>query len=106
MRDPIPCPFRDPRYDDYSLRAIRSSVAERLDRGDVFSDKQARIWDDISRLFAAISTGDESLGLPAYNGGLFEADRMSLIRRSRVSDRVLAEVIDALSRRMEGETKV
>lgn len=99
-------PVRDPRYDDYSLRSIRASVAERLDRGDVFSDKQARLWDDISRLFAAVSTGDESLGLPAYNGGLFEANRMSLIRRSRMPDRIMAEVIDALSRRLEGASKI
>lgn len=99
-------PVRDRRYDDYSLRAVRASVAERMDRGDIFSDKQARIWDDLSRLFAAISTGDESLGLPAYNGGLFEAERTSLIRRSRIPDRTMAEVIDALSRRPEGDARV
>ncbi len=92
-------PTRDKRYDDYSLTKLRQTVGQRIDAGDTVSTRMTRIWDDLSTLFGAISQGDSSLGLPAYNGGLFEADKTSLVRRARVSDALLAPIIDQLSRR-------
>src|SRR5205085_2168945 len=42
--------------------------------------------------------GDSSLGLPAYNGGLFEDERTPLLGRVRVPGARLAVAIDELSR--------
>jgi len=92
-------PTRDKRYDDYSLTKLRKTIGQRIDANDTVSTRMTRIWDDLSTLFGAISQGDSSLGLPAYNGGLFEADKTSLVRRARVSDALLAPIIDQLSRR-------
>ena len=90
--------MRDPRYADYGLREkVRLDVGARKDRADVFSDTASRYWGAISDLFRAIDHGDGSIGLPPYNGGLFDADRTPLLNRVRISDAVMARVIDALS---------
>ena len=91
-------PVRDDRYDDYGLREkVRGDVGRRADRRDVFSKTAARYWSAIDDLCRSIDKGDPSISLPPYNGGLFEHDRTSLLNRIRLSDAVMADVIDALS---------
>ena len=51
----------------------------------------------ISDLCHAIDRGDTSIGLPPYNGGLFDAERTPLLDAVRIPDAVMARVIDALS---------
>ena len=48
-------------------------------------------------LCRAIDQGDVAIGLPPYNGGLFDRERAPLLDRIRLGDRVMADVIDALS---------
>lgn len=91
-------PVHDRRYDDYSLRAIRNDIAARMDRKDVFSARSSNLWQHLRNLFGAIAQGDASLGLPAYNGGLFDDAREPLLARLELADADLAPVIDALSR--------
>ena len=91
-------PVKDTRYDDYGLRnRVRLDVKERKDRNDVFSDTAARYWGAMADLFIAIDQGDASIGLPPYNGGLFDQERHALLTRIRIPDDVMARVIDALS---------
>lgn len=91
-------PVRERRYDDYGLRdKVRGDVGRRMDRNDVFSDTAARYWSVIDDLCRAIDTGDRSIGLPPYNGGLFDPKRTPLLSKIRLGDAVMAIVIDALS---------
>lgn len=91
-------PIKDTRYDDYGLRnKVRLDIKERKDRDDVFSDTAARYWGAMADLFLAIDQGDASIGLPPYNGGLFDQDRHAILTNIRISDEVMARVIDALS---------
>lgn len=91
-------PVNDRRYDDYGLRdRVRLDVGDRKDRGDTFSTTAARYWSVLDDLCRAIDEGDTSIGLPPYNGGLFEPERTPLLRQIRLSDSVMAEVIDKLS---------
>jgi hypothetical protein len=91
-------PVRDSRYSDYGLREkVRGDVGRRKDRNDTFSSTAARYWSVIDDLGRAIDKGDSSIGLPPYNGGLFEYDRTPLLPRIRLNDAVMADVIDALS---------
>ena len=91
-------PVRDSRYDDYALRSkVRGDVRQRKDQGDVFSTTAARYWSAIDDLCRAIDQGDSSIGLPPYNGGLFERDTVPLLSRVRLGDATMADVIDALS---------
>ena len=91
-------PVRDTRYDDYGVRdKVRGDVGRRKDKGDVFSRMASRYWSAFDDLCRAIDTGDTSIGLPPYNGGLFDRQRTSLLRSVRLGDAVMADVIDALS---------
>ena len=91
-------PVRDERYDDYGLREkVRGDVGSRKDRNDAFSATAARYWSAIDDLCRAIDEGDVTIGLPPYNGGLFDRERTPLLTNIRLGDQVMADVIDALS---------
>lgn len=91
-------PVKDERYDDYGLRErVRLDIGKRKDDNDIFSDTAARYWGAMSDLFLAIDQGDASIGLPPYNGGLFDQERNAILTNIRIPDSVMASVIDALS---------
>lgn len=91
-------PVRDDRYDDYGLRdKVRGDIGRRKDRNDVFSATAARYWSTIDDLCRAIDQGDGAIGLPPYNGGLFDRVRTPLLADIRLGDQLMADVIDALS---------
>lgn len=91
-------PVRDTRYDDYALRdKVRGDVGRRKDQNDVFSEKASRYWNAIDDLCLAIDQGDSSIGLPPYNGGLFDRESTPLLEEIRIGDQVVADVVDALS---------
>ncbi|MBR0554998.1 hypothetical protein J5J10_04825 [Ciceribacter sp. L1K23] len=91
-------PIRDPRYDDYGLREkVRLDVGRRKDANDTFSHTAARYWSILDDLCRMIDKGDKSIGLPPYNGGLFDADRTPLLATVRLGDALMASVMDTLS---------
>ncbi|MDE2957126.1 MAG: Eco57I restriction-modification methylase domain-containing protein [Bacteroidota bacterium] len=91
-------PVHDPRYDDYALRdRVRVDVGRRKDIDDVFSSTQALYWCQFSELCGALFSGDASIGLPPYNGGLFAMERTPLLNAIRIADDVFADVVDKLS---------
>ncbi len=91
-------PVRDVRYDDYALRdKVRGDVGRRKDQNDTFSVTAARYWSAIDDLCRAIDGGDSSIGLPPYNGGLFDQECTPLLQNIRLGDEIMANVIDALS---------
>lgn len=99
-------PVNDERYDDYGLRdKVRMDVGNRTDNHDTFSTSAARYWNVLQDLSRAIDQGDNSIGLPPYNGGLFDESRTPLLQQVRLSDQVMAGVIDLLSFNREGDSK-
>ncbi|MEI6737602.1 MAG: restriction endonuclease, partial [Pseudomonadota bacterium] len=94
-------PVRDPRYHAYSVRRLRERVRDEVDAGKVFSTKLGHIWRELQEAFQLLDEGDDAVGMPAYNGGLFDRARAPLLERTRVPDAVMAPIIDALSRRTE-----
>ena len=94
-------PTRDERYAPYSVRALRERVRDGIDAGQKYSSRLDNIWRDLRGVFQLIDEGDDAVGVPAYNGGLFERARSLLLERSRIPDAVMAPIIDALSRRTE-----
>ncbi len=92
-------PVTDIRYDDYSLRWLRNDIAKRTDQGDVFSAHVSRAWQHLRGLFRAIDQGDDSIGLPPYNGGLFHEAPGDILARVELPDAELAPLIDGLSRK-------
>jgi hypothetical protein len=95
-------PVRDSRFDDYALRHARLDIGRRKDEGDVFSSVARTTWNRFADLSEMIDKGDPSVGLPPYNGGLFNSDRTPLLKSIALGDDVMADVIDALSFEQRG----
>ena len=55
-------------------------------------------WTDLGQLFDLIDRGHGRYGVPAYNGGLFNAERHPFLEAHALTDPVVARVIDQLSR--------
>lgn len=98
-------PVHDARYQDYSVRRIREAVRDKMEAGARWSSTVGRIWLNLRGAFGLIDQGDDGIGVPAYNGGLFKRTRAPLLERSTVPDKVMAPIIDALSRRTEEPLK-
>ena len=97
-------PVRDAAYDDYALRErVRLDVGARKDVDDAFSAVATNYWSAIDDLCRIIDAGDPSIGLPAYNGGLFEPGRAPLLTRIRLPDAKVADIVDVLSFRRAPE---
>ena len=94
-------PVNDGRYASYSLRhTVRDDVAEKKQTGAVFSEQADTYYSALLRLFGLIDGGDDSIGLPAYNGGLFSSRQEygnGILERARLSDNVIADVVYGLS---------
>ena len=90
-------PVKDTRFDDYALRVARLDVGRRKDAGDTFSHVAKGYWNRFADLAEMIDKGDPSVGLPPYNGGLFNAAQTPLLKAITLPDDVMAEAIDILS---------
>ncbi len=91
-------PVHDRRYDDYSFRKlIRNDVGRRKDEFDVFSNQTGIYWCCFQAICRIIADGDSSIGLPPYNGGLFDLSQTLLLNEITLHDAMMAQVVDALS---------
>ena len=87
-------PVNDTRYDDYGLRKrVRDDIAERMGKQDVFAAAATSYYDHLATLCRIIDRGEESIGLPPYNGGLFTEDAAPLLASVRLSDADMAPIM-------------
>ncbi|MBA3812847.1 MAG: restriction endonuclease, partial [Caulobacteraceae bacterium] len=84
-------------YADYSLTRIRREVADARAEGRPASPRAAIYWARLKGVFTAIAHGDDALGVPPYNGGLFEPGAAPILERVELPDAVVAEIVFALS---------
>ena len=97
-------PVRHEGYAGYSLHGLREEAARIADENRSLSPRARTWWPRLAALFEAVAQGDPSMGLPPYNGGLFEREGVDLLAGLALPDAVLAPMLDAMSR--EGEEGV
>lgn len=91
-------PVQDERYKKYALRfKVRVDIGKRMNLNDTFSDVQGNYWSAIEDLSLAIDANDSSIGLPPYNGGLFDREATPLLNGIRIPDSIISNVIDLMS---------
>ena len=88
-------------YAPYCLTQLRKEIEQQDNDGRQPLERSQAYWSRLETIFGAIAEGDDSLGIPPYNGGLFDPIESPLLARIRLPDTVLAEVILALSHRRE-----
>jgi len=95
-------PMTNPSYREQSLTALARWAAERLDKALPLSDATHATakYDALLALFHRVDRGDPSLGIPRYNGGLFNpaSPENRFLEEHKLSDRVVARAVDALMR--------
>lgn len=84
-------------YAPYCLTKIRLEIAERLKAGGSFPQSFVTFWPRLSSIFRAIAQGDDDLGIPPYNGGLFDPATAPILSRAQLPDSVIARVVFELS---------
>jgi hypothetical protein len=82
-------------YAPYCLTRIRQEVAAHA--GQSYPKGVVTLWPRLTTIFRAISEGNDDLGIPAYNGGLFDPAAAPILNRVQLPDAVLARVIFGLS---------
>lgn len=92
-------------YRTYSLTTMRGDIADRVASLQPFSPTLATYWPKLRAVFKAIAEGDDTLGIPPYNGGLFAKDSAPILDRVELPDAVLAELIYKLSHREDEDGK-
>ena len=99
-------PVHDDGYASVGLRQrVREDVGDRKDRGEGFSKRTRRYYSAIEDLCRVVDQGEPALGLPPYNGGLFDESDTPLLTQVRLPDSVMADVVDALSFRKLGRRR-
>ena len=59
--------------------------------------QQTNLWDQLNTLFNAIQYSDEYMGIPPYNGGLFENNDKAYLENYKIANRFLAEALVELA---------
>ncbi|WP_207590492.1 Eco57I restriction-modification methylase domain-containing protein [Halomontanus rarus] len=87
--------------ENFSLDELRLEIHEEIgevdDGFDAYSEYSTTMWSRLEDLFRLIDEGEESLGIPPYNGGLFNREKHAFLTDHEVSNRYLAEVIYRIS---------
>ncbi len=98
-------PVHHEGYASYALRGLREEAAGAIDHNRTLSPRARTWWPRLAALFRAIADGDAALGLPPYNGGLFDDNAVPLLSALSLPDAVLAPLLDAISRQAEGDVR-
>jgi type I restriction-modification system DNA methylase subunit len=98
----------DEYEENFSLDELRLDIHKavgEVDEGfdEEFSEYSTTMWSRLEDLFRLIDEGEESLGIPPYNGGLFDHEAHDFLTEHEVSNRHLAEVIYRLSTTQNSE---
>ncbi len=90
-------PVEHDGYRPFAITTLRRQVAAAIAGERVLSATAATWWPRLLRLFSAVAGGSDDMGLPPYNGGLFDARRAPLLNRVALPDAAFAPVLDRLS---------
>lgn len=91
------------RYYKKSLKKLKEDIAKDLETTGLegMSHKAYDYWSRLESLCKIIDTGDKTLNIPIYNGGLFEP--RNFLTTNKISEPFIAEAMELLTIDQEGE---
>lgn len=84
--------------ENYSLRRLTHNIDEILKKGHELSTTSTQYYHNINNLFQLINNGDSKLGVPEYNGGLFDPVEHPFLEKQAIPDAYLVKAIQQLAR--------
>jgi hypothetical protein len=97
-------PDESGKYAEVCLTRIRQEVAAKFANGLTYTKGISLLWPRLAQIFRAIAEGNDDLGIPPYNGGLFDRNAAPILERTQLPDFELSAIIFALSHEHESET--
>jgi len=82
----------------YSLRKLTHDIDEILSKGYELSTGSAQYYHSVSSLFQLINKGAPKLGVPEYNGGLFDPAEHPFLELHAIPDAYFVQAIHQLAR--------
>jgi len=90
-------PMDRPDYRAVSLHSMLDEAVELRDAPLKSGVRPTSLWSQLSSLFNAIQYSDEYLGIPAYNGGLFDNKDKPYLRDYTIENKYLADALCELA---------
>jgi type I restriction-modification system DNA methylase subunit len=100
----LPVHENDAYTRSYSLHALKTRIARELQNATPAVSSMDTLWSQLRQLWGVLNSGNADLGVPAYNGGLFNADKHPFLEQYRVGDVHLRQAIDLLARIVDRAT--
>jgi len=97
-RDLLPLTANQTYRDKYSLHRLTQEIDEALAKDYHLSAKSTVYYNRARDLFKLISEGDPDLGVPEYNGGLFNPEEHPFLENHSIADAFLVRAIHQLAR--------
>jgi len=91
--------------DNYSMHKITHDIDEVIRKGQQLTSQLTIYYQRIGSLFGLINTGDPGLGVPEYNGGLFDPAEHPFLEEHAIPDAHLAPAIQQLAQVYDKELK-
>jgi hypothetical protein len=96
-RELLPLATNASYRENYSLRKLTHDIDEIFKKGYELSTSSTQYYHNISSLFHLINNGDPKLGVPEYNGGLFEPAEHPFLEKQAIPDAYLVRAIHQLA---------
>jgi len=90
-------PMERSDYQAVSLQRMIDKADRLRQRPELLADKPTSLWEQLDTLFNAIHYSDEYLGIPPYNGGLFENKDKPYLSQYSIKNTYLAEALNELA---------
>jgi type I restriction-modification system DNA methylase subunit len=97
-RELLPLTTNASYRENYSLRKLTHDIDEIFKKGYELSTSSTQYYHNISSLFHLINNGDPKLGVPEYNGGLFDPIEHPFLEKKSIPDAYLVRAIHQLAR--------
>lgn len=97
-RELLPLSANQSYRDKYSIHKLTQEIDETLAKGYQLSSKSTIYYQRLSSLFKSINEGDSDVGVPEYNGGLFDPGEYPFLEEHGIADAFLVQAIHQLAR--------
>jgi len=97
-RELLPLTTNQSYREKYSIHKLTQEIDEALAKGYQLSSKSTIYYQRISSLSKLINEGDRDLGVPEYNGGLFDPKEHPFLEQHAIADAFLIQAIHQLAR--------
>jgi len=97
-RELLPLTTNQSYHEKYSIHKLTQEIDETLAKSYQLSSKSTIYYQRISSLSKLINEGDPDLGVPEYNGGLFDPGEHPFLEQHAIVDAFLVQAIHQLAR--------